>query len=278
MPLRTTIGRLELFALSDGEHDLDTAWHYPAVPAASWSASPAPTAGRTGKLNFGCFLVRDRRSNVLIDTGWGPSAGPPGGLDAPPRLLDELAAVGVGVDDIDTVVFTHLHPDHIGWNLDYGAGPPTPRFGNARYVMPRLDWEHYSSRDDIHPSIPRQALTLRDFDVLDLFSGTPAIRDWLHGVPTPGHTPGHTSFRLDSGDESCFVLGDLVHHPAALQETGWPQRFDWDPEQARRSRELMLDRLEADETLVAAGHLPYPNVGYIVRADGVRSFRPLVPA
>jgi YD repeat-containing protein len=277
MALRTTIGAAELYALSDGEHALNTAWHYPDVPGERWAEYPVPPGAHAGKLNFGCFLVRAGGRTVLIDTGWGPSAAPPGGLDAPAGLLAELASIGVAVEDIDTVVFTHLHPDHIGWNLDYSSGEPTPRFSNARYLMPRLDWEHYSGRDEIHPSIPRQALALRGCDALELYDGQAQVCPVLHGLPTPGHTPGHTSFVLESGGESCFVLGDLAHHPAALHETGWVQRFDWDPAQARRTREHTLDRLEAAGTLVAAGHLPIPNVGYLVRDGGVRTFRPLQP-
>ena len=276
MALRTTIGELELFALRDGEHHLDTDWHYPSIPPERWADYPVPDGPHAGKLNFGCFLVRGGGRTVLIDTGWGPSAAPPGGLDAPAGLLDELASIGVGVADVDIVAFTHLHPDHVGWNLDYDSGAqPSPRFVNARYLMPRLDWEHYSARDDIHPSITRQALALHGHEALSLYDGAAQITAGLHAVPTPGHTPGHTSFAVESAGESCFVLGDLVHHPVALQETGWPQRFDWDPEQARLTREDVLDRLETDGTLVAAGHLPYPNVGYVVRTDGVRTFRPL---
>lgn len=278
MALRTLVGELELFALCDGEHELNTDWHYPGVDRDAWPDRSGAAGTHAGKLNFGCFLVRGAGRTILIDTGWGPTAGPPGGMDQPAGLLDELASVGVDVADVDTVAFTHLHPDHIGWNLDYSNGEPVPRFVNARYLMPRLDWDHYSAREDIHPSIPRQALAMGDNVALSLYDGAVEVSAQLHAVPTPGHTPGHTSFVVDSAGESCFVLGDLVHTPLALQHTDWAQRFDWDPTQARDTREQVLGRLEAEGTLVAAGHLPYPNVGYVVRSHGERTFRPLQSA
>jgi glyoxylase-like metal-dependent hydrolase (beta-lactamase superfamily II) len=275
MALRVAVGDIEIFALRDGEHDLDTGWHYPEVSPAEFAAHTPLPGTHAGKISFSSFLVRSGAQTALIDTGWGPGSGPPGGMDGPAGLVDELTSIGVGVADIDVVVITHLHPDHLGWNLDYSAEEPTPRFVNARYLMPGRDFEHYSKLENIHPNITRQALAMRDSPALSLYDDRIDILPGVRGMPTRGHTPGHTSFMIESDGEKCFVLGDLVHHPAAVQHTEWVHRFDADPAQARETRERVLEQVESEGWLVAATHLPYPNVGRIVRSDGVRMLQPI---
>ena len=112
--------------------------------------------------------------------------------------------------------------------------------------------------------------------MLDTFEGEHQVSHSLRALPTPGHSPGHSSFVLSSGGEHCFVLGDLAHHPIIATETDWVHRFDWDPEQAPwRSASASSAQLEADGTLVAAGHFPQPGFGRFVRVDGRRVWRPL---
>lgn len=272
------IGDVTVVALRDKAHDVETTFHFPSVPVEAWAPyADLLTPEGLIPLNFGCFLVLAGDARVLIDTGWGPETGPPGRPAGPGRLLDELAEVGIGTDDIDIVVFSHLHPDHVGWNLvrDTLDGPWRPRFARARYQVPQDDWDSYRVREHVHPLIREQALGLAGTDALELVPGDAAVVAGLSGVATPGHTPGHRSFVVSSGGERLFILGDLTHSPVIAHETAWENTFDWDKPLARATRERVLDELESNATLSAVGHYRYPNLGHFVRVDGVRRWRPV---
>lgn len=281
MATRVPVGDAEIVGLVDRQHRLSPEWHYPAVPEEAWEPyREILTDEAFALLNFRAFLVRADGRTILIDTGWGPKHAPPGAVATPARLLEEMAEVGATIDDVDLVVFTHLHADHVGWNLDYGdseENTPEPRFANARYLVPALDWAHYNRVEQMHPNIREQALPLGDLGVLDTFDGEHQVSASLRALPTHGHSPGHSSFVLSSGGEHCFVLGDLAHHPIIGTETEWVHRFDFDPEQARAQRERVIDELERDGTLIAAGHFPQPGFGRFVRVDGRREWRSLEP-
>jgi glyoxylase-like metal-dependent hydrolase (beta-lactamase superfamily II) len=277
MATRVRIGDAEITGLVDRQHKLSPEWHYPDVPAEAWLPYAELLSDEAfALLNFRAFLVRADDRTILIDTGWGPRHAPPGAPATPARLPEELAEVGASMDDVDTVVFTHLHADHVGWNLRYEDDQPAgPNFENARYLVPADDWAHYNRVEQMHPNIREQALPLGTMGLVDTFEGEHQVSRSLSALPTPGHSPGHSSFVLDSGGERCFVLGDLAHHPIIAAETAWVHRFDFDPERARAQRERILDQVEQDGTLVAAGHFPQPGFGRFVRVDGRRVWRPL---
>ena len=273
------VGDVTVVALRDKSHHVETTFHFPGIANEAWAPyADLLTDEGLIPLNFGCFLVVGDDRVVLIDTGWGPDVGPPGRPAGPGRLLEELAAVGYGPEDVDVVAFSHLHPDHIGWNLERDeAGAWRPRFSNARYLVPERDVDLYRSREQVHPQIREQALGLVDFDTVDLVDGDAVISPSLQAVATPGHTPGHRSFVVRSGADRLFVLGDLTHSPVIAHETAWTNVFDWDAELARATRERVLDGLEADGTLTGVGHYPHPSFGRFVRVDGRRRWQPIQP-
>ncbi|GII90505.1 MBL fold metallo-hydrolase [Sinosporangium siamense] len=260
MAFRIGRGGVEIVALRDGDHTPDWIWHF-----------PKDGGDCEGCLNFGAFLVIADGKTVLVDTGWGPHHEPPGGLTAPAGLLADMASAGVGPDDVDLVVFTHLHPDHVGWNLILDP-PVRPRFPRARYLVPREDWLHYNVRDDIHPGIVEQALPLERLGVLQLIDDGHRVTSSIRAIAAPGHTPGHTVYA--AGDDT-LLLGDLAHHPDVLERTRWHQRFDWNPEEAVATREKLLDQAEREGTLVGLGHFPPPSLGHVIRKDGRRIWHPL---
>lgn len=278
--MRTTIriGNVRVTAIRDKAHDFNRGWHYPTVPEEAWApyldllkADPGNTM-----VNFHCFVVQGDDRIVLIDTGWGPELGPPGAPKSRGALPERLAEMELLPRDIDVVAFTHLHADHVGWNLVYDGDTISPRFENARYLVSEDDWTFFASRDENHPNIARQALPLERAGVLDTFSDGHRITRSVTAVATPGHTPGHTSFVVESGGERLFILGDLIHHPVVASETGWVHRFDADPELAVMTRRRKLVQLEEDRTLVAAGHLNHPTFGRFEREDGRRIWKEAV--
>ena len=216
-------------------------------------------------LNFASFLVRDGAATILVDTGWGPE------YDG--QLLAELAAAGAKPGDIDTVIFTHLHGDHTGWNLDRATGAPL--FPRARYLAPRADWEHYAAQDPQPASFVRDMLPLEKAGRLELVSGERTLSPSLVTVQTPGHTPGHTSVAITSGGEHGFILGDVVISPVDAQEPDIENSFDWDSAIAASTRKQTLARLSANGALVGASHLPPPGLGRFVESNGRHAWEPL---
>jgi len=272
------VGDATVVAIRDKSHHVETTFHFPSVPTEAWAPyADLLTPEGLIPLNFGVFLVVADGKTVLIDTGWGPETGPPGNPAGPGQLLVELASVGITPDDVDVVAFTHLHPDHVGWNLvrDGTDGAWAPRFRNARYLVPEADFASYKTREQVAPLIREQGLGLEGMDCLDLVPGDGQVVPGLTGIATPGHTPGHRSFVVDSGGERLFILGDLAHTPVILQETDWINQFDFDKEQALATRRHWLERLEADGTLVGAGHFAHPSLGRFVRVGGRRTWQPI---
>ncbi len=208
-----------------------------------------------------CYALRSQGKTVLVDTGIGPGMGG--------RLLEEMKSKGVAPDSVDIVVFTHLHPDHVGWNL---TPDKAPTFSNARYWIPQGDWDFFTKPDvaSQNPHIGAAVLPLKEDGLIDLFSGEKAVTSELTTYPTPGHTPGHTSIMVSSAGERALVTGDLAHHPAQVDRTEWSCGFDGDPATAVETRSKVFDQLEADGLLAAICHFPDPGFGKLVRLEGKR--------
>ena len=262
---KTRVGAVDLIALVDNIQPYAASVVYPDLgDAVSGYARHLDDEQRI-PLNFACFLCVDGDTRLLVDTGWGPEFNG--------RLPDELRETGVAFDSITHVLFTHLHGDHTGWNLDRATGQPL--FPNARYLVPRGDWDHYSAQDPRPDSFTRDVIPLEAMKRMDLLEGERAISAALTAVPTPGHTPGHTSVAISSGGDHGFVLGDVAISPLDVEDPSLSSVFHWDNAIARRTREATLDRLTRERALVGASHLPAPGLGYIVLAEGRRSWQPL---
>lgn len=264
------VGNVEIISLSDADLSFPPSDFFPSVPIDAWQNN-RQFLGDDGNIhpNAGCFAVRSGGRTIMVDTGFGP------GLTG--RLFDEMAAKGVSVDEVSTVVFTHLHPDHVGWNMRSDGGTARPSFPDARYLAPRADFEFFTSAENLDnfPYIKDQVLPLVNLGLMDQVEPesdlTPELRIWS----TPGHTPGHVSILVNSAGERAVVLGDVAHSPVQAHETDWNCGFDADQEQARATRHAVFDRLEQEGLTIAAGHFPRPSFGRLVRAQGRRVWQGL---
>jgi glyoxylase-like metal-dependent hydrolase (beta-lactamase superfamily II) len=250
------VGRVEITALTDMEgafFGLNQV--FPGVTQDQWEphlrrypwafADDDTLRGRVGS-----YLLRSVEGTVLVDTGVGPQVMGPGG-----KLLRDLQNTGVDPEDVDTVFLTHLHGDHLGWSVR-PDGEPT--FANARYVTQATEWE---------------ISALNDLGVLELLDGEELVGDELTAIPTPGHSPGHSSLLVSSQGQQALVSGDAIVHPAQATEPTWNVQFDMDKEQAARTREMLLAWLEVDGIAVAAGHIPGSGFGRIARDAGGRHWQ-----
>ncbi|WP_043621570.1 MBL fold metallo-hydrolase [Nonomuraea candida] len=227
-------------------------------------------AGDAGglRLSSHSFVFTAGGVRVLVDTGIGNGkrrANPAwDNLDTP--YLSRLAAAGYIPEDIDLVILTHLHTDHVGWNtLPDGA----PTFPNARYVTSRAEWDHWASvdmeeprramfRDSVHPV--REAGLL---DLVDVPAGGVEAAPGVRLVPTPGHTPGHVAVRAGTA----LITGDCVHHPVQLRHPDITSCVDVDPRQAVATRRRLLASLAGTGTLLLGSHFA-PPTGGVVERDG----------
>ncbi|MCH8989891.1 MAG: MBL fold metallo-hydrolase [Chloroflexi bacterium] len=288
MPHSTlTIGSVEISVLHDSEVALPFSATFPDVPPEAWAPylerfPEAYSGSDKMRIHFECYLVRSQGRTLLIDTGLGNSSSNPnvvanigGGIDG--VLLAELQAAGFQAGDIDTVFLTHLHPDHVGWNVTRNGDDESPTFPNARYVAHEADWAAFETPLDSeifgYDWWAETVAPLRRLGVLDLISGETELTGELTVVPTPGHTPGSMSMIVNSGGERAFIMGDVFHGPAQVTETDWVFHYDMDPDQAGLTRRGMLDRAESENAAIAICH--HSGFGRVVRESGRRYWQAL---
>jgi glyoxylase-like metal-dependent hydrolase (beta-lactamase superfamily II) len=237
---------------------------------------------RTGDIGsrIQSYVVRTPRHTVVIDTGvgndkhreespiWNMRQG---------TYLDDLAAAGVKPEDVDVVITTHLHVDHVGWNTRWVDGRWVPTFPHAKYIMVGEEWEYWQRErktnheaallidDSVGPIVEAGRATLVD--------ATHRIDDHLTFEPWPGHTPGHSAVHLRTSAGEAVFCGDLMHRVVQVAEPQWNSQFCGDGPRARKSREAFLERYGNSGTLICAAHFPHP--GHIVNQKGERRFVPV---
>jgi len=226
-------------------------------------------------LAINCFLIQTTDRLVLVDSGFGSARGPAAG-----HLADDLRSLGIAPGDIDTVLCTHLHPDHVGGLVD-SAGAAV--FPNAELVVHPADHRFWG--DD---STLANATTDQDRGFVQLARTTIAayadrtrlltIGDALPGIsilPEPGHTPGHSGWLITSGGESLLIWGDIVHMPGVqFTRPDAGMGFDVDGAAAIETRKRVMDMTAADRLLVAGMHLDFPGFGHVARTSGGYAFVP----
>ena len=221
-------------------------------------------------------MLRGSGRTVLLDTGFGEE-GPYAEAKGAAGLLDRIRDLGVGLDEIDAVIHTHLHFDHVGWNTVTEGGERVPTFRNAvwRVSEEEINWWDGGAAQP-HPNYEH---ILRDvFDPIvghgkvESFSGERLVEPFLTSIPTPGHTPGHTSFLLSSAGEHLLLVGDAAHHPEHLVHHDWVPAVDNDPRETTRSRRRIVDLAIEKDAMVTGGHFPILTIGKLSEIDNAIKF------
>jgi glyoxylase-like metal-dependent hydrolase (beta-lactamase superfamily II) len=232
---------------------------------------------------YNCLMIDTGAQRVLIDTGCGANADAKADAEDPAGatglLLPRLQAAGILADEIDFVVLTHGHLDHVGGTT---TSPQSPAFPNARYVLAKEEWEFWMAEpvpiaDELYGLVTAardHLLPIRDR--IDLVRDGAQIAPGVWALAAPGHTPGHLAVAITSAGERLLCLADTLYHPIQLAYPDWFTPFDSAPTQAIASRHRLLARAADERWLVQAYHLPFPGVGHIVRDTNAYHWRPLV--
>lgn len=236
----------------------------------------------TGKLvfSFHCFVVKTARHTILIDSCLGNDKERPTRpqfhrLRTP--FLADLAQAGVTPEDIDYVMCTHLHWDHVGWNTRLHDGHWVPTFPKAQYIMAKREFEHWQAvqqrgeesahrlafEDSVLPVVRAGQSVLVDDDY--------AMDDGFWFESAPGHTPGNVVIHARSGGQHGVFLGDVIHHQFQLMQPAWSTLACSDPVLSKSTRTRLIEGYADAGTRLLPGHFPAPTVGRIVRRGG--SFR-----
>jgi glyoxylase-like metal-dependent hydrolase (beta-lactamase superfamily II) len=228
---------------------------------------------RTGDIGsrIQTFVVRTPEHVVLIDTGVGndkPRDEVPAWHRRAGSWLDDLAAAGVRPEEVDVVVCTHLHVDHVGWNTRLVGGRWLPTFPNATYVFAGEEWEYWRHERDA--CIADSVVPVVEAGRARLVEADHAIDRWLRLEPAPGHTPGHVCVRLTTAAGEAVFSGDLMHRVVQVAEPQWSSRFCGDGRRAAETRRAFIEAHADTGTLILAAHFPRP--GRIVRAGGGHRF------
>ncbi|WP_316160769.1 MBL fold metallo-hydrolase [Bradyrhizobium sp. SZCCHNRI20481] len=241
-----------------------------AAERSALQAAGALDAQDTLILCFQSYVVRTPHHTILIDSCIGndkPRARPVWNMKTDDTYMRALATAGVSVDDIDVVMCTHLHTDHVGWNTRLDNGRWVPTFPNARYVFAQREYDYWvaqNAKAEV-PPFADSVLPVVEAKRADIVKDGFAIGDHVRLLPTPGHTPGHVAVAVGKGKDDAVFSGDLMHSPLQL---GLPQlspKFDVDPAQAAATRRTFLDRYCDTATLCCTAHFPSPSVGRIRR-------------
>ncbi len=178
-------------------------------------------------------------------------------------FLDRMADAGYAAEDIDIVVCTHLHVDHVGWNTRLVDGRWVPTFADARYLFARAELEHWRDIDGHGDDVFGDSVApVVDAGLADLVAADHVVCPGVRLDPTPGHTPGHVSVVIESGGQRAVITGDMIHTPIQIADVSLSSDFDTDPLMAIDTRRSFLDRY-SDGTLVIGTHWGGPGAGTI---------------
>ena len=271
------IGTIDCIAVNDGDMEYDATDYVVNAPADEVERALDAHGHRPDKIPspYSGLVIRTGSHLVLIDTGAGDMTPDVG------KLNDNLRRAGIEPTEIDTVVLTHGHPDHIGGIVDADGHLAFP---NARFVMFRAEWDFWTDESILAGVAPffgewarRNLLPLRDH--LELLERETEIVPGVLAIEAPGHTVGHMAVATRSGSDELLYISDAAIHPIHLEHPDWYPVFDDDPEAAVATKRRLFDRAASDHSLILAFHFPpFPSLGHVTKRGGGWRWEPTATA
>jgi len=248
---------------------------------------PDPLLSAEGNIILNChsWLLQDGERTILVDTGAGRGKSRPFAPyfdNLSPPFLENLAAHGVAPGDVDLVLLTHLHVDHVGWNTLPAEGGFVPTFPNAKYVFSAEEYAFFSDPENLIDR-HRTSFMAREDSVDPVVRAGQAMMVTADGseilpgirfLPTPGHSPFHASIALATADGEALFAGDTLHHQGQVLRPEVNSVFDADPEEARASRRLVLDRAASNDVILFGAHLAGHSAIRVSGRDGAFRWQP----
>jgi glyoxylase-like metal-dependent hydrolase (beta-lactamase superfamily II) len=237
----------------------------------SWLHPAALDAEDNLVLCFQSYVVKTGKHNILIDSCVGNdkerTARPLWHKKKDDAFMKGLAAAGLTVNDIDFVLCTHLHVDHIGWNTRLENGRWVPTFPKARYIFSKTEldfWLDEAKKTDL-PQIVDSVIPIVEAKACDVVTSDHSLNDLITLIPTPGHTIDHYAVTLGKGGKDAVFTGDLIHTPLQALHPELSMRVDYNPAQGIESRKRFLETYCDTNTLCCFAHFPSPSKGYVKR-------------
>lgn len=224
-------------------------------------------------MSIHALIIETPVRKIMVDTciGNDKERNVPGWNKLQLPFLADLASAGYPREEIDTVLCTHLHVDHVGWNTMLVDGQWVPTFPNARYLIADREYAYWDAGDDKDSFGDIMADSVRpvyDAGLVDLVDVNARLCDEVSLVPTPGHTPGHISVHIESEGQQALITGDSFHHPCQLAHVDWASSADYDQHASTMTRKNMLRDYANSDVLIIGTHFATPTAGHIRQSDG----------
>lgn len=233
-------------------------------------------AGGNLIMSVHALIIDTGERRIMVDTciGNDKQRNIPAWSNLQTSFLEDIAAAGYPRESIDTVMCTHLHVDHVGWNTMLVDGEWVATFPHARYLMAEKEWQHWDANEDETVYGPVLADSVRPIVEAGLADFVPETCELCPGIqlePTPGHTPGHVSVHIRSAGEEALITGDCIHHPVQMTRTEWCSSADFDQAQGLSTRVGLLEKYVDQDVLIIGTHFATPTAGH-VKALGENSY------
>ena len=221
------------------------------------------------RMSIHALVVESKGKRIIVDTCIGNDKvrSNPAWSKLQLPFMSDLKNAGYTPDQIDNVVCTHLHVDHVGWNTKMVDGKWVPTFDNAQYIIGGTEWDYWSKFEgaDMRDPVEDSVRPLVERGKAKMVESNHKITDEVWLEPTPGHTPGHHSVRISSKGQEAVITGDLMHHPVQCAYPEWDDGFDSDGAMAKKTRRAFCEKYADSNVIVFGTHFATPSCGKIFK-------------